>query len=468
MGRIEPLTLEEIRPTFAALLRGPLALAVSGGADSVALMHLLAEWLREPGTAERQGMGEVPLRVLTVDHRLRAESADEAAWVAREAGKLALPHDTLVWSGPKPASGLQAAAREARYRLMNGLLDAEALAGSGRPKRALVTAHHADDQAETFLMRLARGSGLDGLSGIRERDCIALEAAPGVQPTRCALLRPLLQVPKARLVAALEARGITWRDDPSNRSDDFERVRVRQALAVLDGLGIGAEQIARSARRLARARSAALSAMDEVLRDVVRWHGGLYGEIAPRLFGAYPEEYRVRTLAVLLGAYGGSAAPARLSQIEALVEQLSAGTGGRVATTLGGCRVEREGDGPVRVWRELGRSGLPVLDLEPGTERVWDGRFAVSAAAEVPSPVQVRALGADRRRLPPEEEARINELAGPDVPEGAVETLPSFWRDGRLLGVASLDLAMRGSSGLSARFIASASLQRTLLGPAEN
>jgi tRNA(Ile)-lysidine synthase len=98
MGRAHPFTLDELRSDFERLLIGPLALAVSGGPDSMALMHLVAAWVAEPGTTDRQRMGRVPLIILTVDHQLRAQSAEEAVWVKGEAARLGLPHETLLWS----------------------------------------------------------------------------------------------------------------------------------------------------------------------------------------------------------------------------------------------------------------------------------------------------------------------------------------------------------------------------------
>lgn len=469
MGRTEPLTLDEIRPIFVRLLRGPLALAVSGGSDSMALLHLVAEWLLETETAARQNMGPVPLRVVTVDHGLRAEAGEEAAWVGRQAQTLGLPHSTLVWEGPKPSAGIQAAAREARYCLINAFLEQEVLASPGHSKRSIVTAHHADDQAETFLMRLARGSGLDGLSGMREAECTTPAPVEGLHAGAYVVLRPFLQVPKARLTALLEARRLTWREDPSNLSDDSERVRVRRAIEVLDRLGIGAEQMGLSARRLARARAAILTAADDVMRRIARLHGGLYGEIDPCLFADYAEEHQVRTFALLVAAYGGEAAPARLSQIEALVAQARRAasmseqvgeSGERIAVTLGGCRIECSGGGPVRIWREAGREGLPELDLEPGTQRVWDRRFKVGLGADESASVVVRALGSEGVRSMLSGSGQVTKSRHPNVPPGAMQTLPSFWRDGRLLAVPSLIPPETPPTRYWARFVAEDTFER--------
>lgn len=259
MGRARPLTLDEIRSDFERLLIGPLALAVSGGADSMALMHLVATWAAEPGVAARQGMGQVPLIVLTVDHKLRPESAAEAAWVKDEAARRGLPHETLVWDGPKPSTAVQATARDARYRLIDDFLDRELQEGRVPAKRRIAVAHHEDDQAETVLMRLARGSGLDGLSGMREEEYVSTADDKG---GGYAIVRPLLRTPKARLIAMLEAAGCLWKEDASNQAPQFERVRVRQALETLRDLGIAPAQIGRSAARLSRARRAVLAGVD--------------------------------------------------------------------------------------------------------------------------------------------------------------------------------------------------------------
>ena len=143
----------ELAAIFANLARYPrVALAVSGGADSVALMLLVHDWLDLLSTGPQ-------ITILTVDHRLREAAASEAEWVKREAQALGFPHETLVWEGEKPNSGLQAGARHARYGLMTAYCRAASIP-------AIATAHSCDDQAETFVMRLARGSGLDGLAAM--------------------------------------------------------------------------------------------------------------------------------------------------------------------------------------------------------------------------------------------------------------------------------------------------------------
>lgn len=454
MGRAPPLTLDELRSDFERLLIGPLALAVSGGPDSMALMQLVAAWVAEAGTAQRQRMGPVPLLVLTVDHGLRDQSAEEAAWVEGEAARLGLPHATLVWDEAKPSSAVQATAREARYRLIDDFLERELQDRHVCVKRRIVVAHHEDDQAETVLMRLARGSGLDGLSGMREEEHLTPSPAAERANASYTIVRPLLRTPKARLIATLQDGGVSWKEDPSNAAPQFERVRVRQALETLRDLGIAPAQIGRSAARLSRARRAVLAGVDAAASRAVKLHRGLFAEIDVGCLAELPDEYAVRILAGLLRAFGGEAPPARLSQIEDLAARMmvsGAAAQSARAETLGGCRIERDG-AAVRIWREWGRDGLPTLELQPGAEKVWDGRFRVALDAGEAAPVDVRALGAENIRQFGEL-GHLAELQGRRAPADAIRSLPSFWRGGRLVAVPYFSAAADESGRFSAQFV---------------
>ena len=205
-----------------------IGIAVSGGPDSLALLLLAA--------AARPGLVEAA----TVDHGLRAESRAEAEMVAGICSELGVPHAILVaeWA-ETPSSAIQERAREARYRLLAAWL-------VERKLKALATAHHADDQAETILMRLNRGSGLRGLAGMRPKSVV-----PG---SRIPLLRPLLGWQRVELEQLCAAAGFEPAVDPSNSDQQFERVRVRKALAAAEWLS--PEALARSAAHLASADDA--------------------------------------------------------------------------------------------------------------------------------------------------------------------------------------------------------------------
>ncbi len=217
-----------------------LLVAVSGGPDSVALLALLADWARGPGRPV--------LRAATVDHGLRAEAAAEAEEVAALCAGLGVAHETLRWLSSKPASGIQDAARRARYDLL-------AAAALRHGCTAIVTAHTLDDQAETLLMRLAHGSGPGGLAGMQPRS----------RRGAVDLVRPLLGIEKARLVATAERRGLPFTHDPSNADPRFERVRWRSLLPLLAEEGLGPARLGLFAARMARQEEALSQRAAEVL-----------------------------------------------------------------------------------------------------------------------------------------------------------------------------------------------------------
>jgi tRNA(Ile)-lysidine synthase len=393
--------LDEVRSTEG------VALAVSGGGDSTALMVLFADWLRQHG---RVASAHV---VLTVDHRLRPESVREAEAVAAFAARSGFRHATLVWEAPKPHSGVQAAARAARYRLMSEHARAHGLA-------SLLTAHTLDDQAETLLMRLARGSGLDGLTAM----------APAMRMGGLRLVRPFLDVPKSRLLATLRQRAIPWIEDPSNQSPVYERTRLRAARATLDGLGLTAQMLATSVRRLQRARVALDGLTESYCAEppggIVQTEPvGILAVDRERLSRA-PEEIVIRLLDRCIAAAGGSQEPVPLSSLEAIVGSLRR-SDGEVSWTLARAQISTTPD-CIRFERELGRLPLPCLTLGAGATVLWDGRFVVGVDAGFVGRVEVRALG-------PEGIAELRRLGRDVRPARAFRLVPSFWRGPRLLAV---------------------------------
>jgi tRNA(Ile)-lysidine synthase len=292
----------------------PGAVAVSGGGDSLALMHLLADWAR----ARR---APAPI-VFTVDHGLRPQSAAEAKDVARWAKEAGLACEILSVKGEKPKTGIEAWAREARYRLM-----AKALAGRGL--KALYLGHTEDDQAETFLIRLGRGSGLDGLGAMRR-----LAPFPFAGTEKLTLARPLLAVPRHLLRDYLTARGQAWLEDPMNSETRFTRSRMRALLPPLAAAGLSPRRIAQAASHLARAREALDLATAAVLaRACHPLNGGWL--LDPDALTAAPREIGLRALAALLQKVSGEEYRPRFESLEQLFDRLPAGKG----ATLHGCHV---------------------------------------------------------------------------------------------------------------------------------
>jgi tRNA(Ile)-lysidine synthase len=384
-----------------------VALAVSGGPDSVELMKLAAEWRAANGAGPT-------LSVLTVDHGLRPGSRVEAEQVTGMASALGLPHAILTWEHEQlPTASLQERARIARYDLLAAYCHAH-----GIP--ALATAHTLDDQAETFLMRLKRGSGLDGLAAIPERGEWA-----GI-----VILRPLLDVPKARLVATLEAAGISFASDPSNVDPRFERVRLRDNADALAALGLAPEAIALSARRLRRARAALESAASYFLAAHCEMSEAGFALIDAVALAAAPEEIALRALARLIQAVGGSGERVRLAKLETLLVALKKQPD--KAHTLGRCRIEPVA-GRLGIFREVRGEGLPVTRLRPGEKALWDNRFRIELGAAESEPILVKALGEQGLRA-----LREREALPPSLPRPAGRALPACWRGKVLLGLPRL------------------------------
>jgi tRNA(Ile)-lysidine synthase len=323
------ISAREIAALFASFpTSGRVILAVSGGADSTALLVLAQRWRR------RRSRGP-ELIAATVDHALRPGSRSEAKAVGALAERLGLQHEILSWRGAKPKTGIEAAARAARYRLLAEL-------ARRRGAEAVATAHTLDDQAETVLMRLAAGSGPAGLAGMRRRD------------TRhdVVLLRPFLGLRKARLVATLARAGIAWVDDPMNADPAFARPRLRAAGAALAREGLTAERVGRLAERMARYEEAVAAAVQAVRARVAdpQRPGRLDGRA---LIGA-PEEVALRLLAGTIVAAGAPCAAEkhlRLQRLEALWRDLRAAivAGRATRRTLAQALVAVDRDGTVSI-----------------------------------------------------------------------------------------------------------------------
>ncbi|WP_075220423.1 tRNA lysidine(34) synthetase TilS [Acuticoccus yangtzensis] len=373
-------------PDLAALdldlvdrIDGPIGLAVSGGSDSVALALLLTE-----------ARPTRDFTLLTVDHGLRAEAAAECAAVAALAARLGRPCIILRVTGT-PRGSVQAWAREARYGLF-----AEAAAAHGLA--AVATGHTMDDQAETLLMRLARGSGLRGLGAMR----------PDTRHHGVRIVRPLLSLRREALRQMLHARGVTWTDDPSNADPAYERIAMRRLAAPLATAGLTPESLAAAAAHLARASAFVDGEAEALLQRCVRTArtGGLAVDRA--LWCAAHEEVRLRALAHAVAVTGGSAAPPAFATLAEADRVIAAG-----GTTTLGRVVVRSNARAAQIWRE--RRGIVPVTLAPGATAEFDGRYRVTAAQDG-APVRVAAAGPAARRW----------VCPADIP-AAAETMPALF-----------------------------------------
>lgn len=344
-----------VRDAFHSAVPARLGVAVSGGGDSVALLHILSQCF-EPG--------QVELHVATVDHGLRRGSAEEAAMVGRLAKSLNLPHDVLTWDDWDGSGNLQDQARRARYRLLADWAKDRGIA-------TLTVGHTADDQAETVLMRLARASGVSGLSGIPAR-----RTMHGVT-----LLRPLLALTRAELREYLVRNHITWSEDPSNVDARFERVRIRQALQALEPLGLNIRGLAAVAQNMTQAREALDWYTFLAARDLAEICDGDV-VLDQRQFRALPEEIARRLLVQAIRWVAQTEYPPRSAPMSELLKSVRRGR----SMTLSGCHVLCQGPS---VW--VSREYNAVADVRSRPGEIWDNRWRLFGNDT--GDVEIRALG---------------------------------------------------------------------------
>ena len=312
---------------FAPLAKAHgILVGLSGGPDSVAALALLSQWPGHP-----------PLFAATFDHGFRAESRAEAEQCAALCAQFNIPHAVLNWEGDKPATRIQEEARAARYAAL--IAHAKEIGADH-----LVTAHHADDQMETILFRLMRGSAIGGLAGMR-----AQLSRDGITHTR-----PFLSWRKSELIAACEAQGLNYIRDPSNEDPRFARTQMRRLTGQLEEAGLGPETFARLAARAARAEAALADGTEHLKGEAVLRHTDETTELNAKKLKNAPEELVLRLLMAEIGRIGQMP---RLEQAEALAADLSAAwaTSTPWRATLGGALIHLKSDSVLVISREAPR-----------------------------------------------------------------------------------------------------------------
>ena len=384
-----------------------IAAAVSGGADSMALALLARRWV-----GARRGR----LTALVVDHGLRPGAAEETARVVARLATLGIEAVALKWRGAKPGTGVQEAARAARYRL---LTDWCGQAGVLH----LLTGHTAGDQLETHEMRRARRAAGPGAAGMSARVCF---------PDAC-LLRPLLGCARAELEAYLRDAGVAWVEDPSNQEERFERVRTRRRLAADDG-GLD-RAVARQAAAAAR-RMALEARVHAGLARCVQVFPEGHATLIKGAFARLPRPVRGPALARLVAAVGGAEHAPPPARAEALADRLAAKDAFRGAS-LGHCRLAPMVNGTILVCRDGRRLPAPI-PASPEPVEDWDGRFRIRAGEALVPGADLAPLGAAGWRQVPKGERRAWGL-----PPAVAQTLPALFRDGGLVAWPGNGLEIR-------------------------
>jgi tRNA(Ile)-lysidine synthase len=381
-GLLDPLLT--LSPTV------PVGVAVSGGPDSTALCLLADHWARARGGG---------ILAFTVDHGLRAGSTAEALSVLRRLGERGIPGRLLTWRAPPERAG-QTAAREARYRLLG---DACRTAGIAD----LLLGHSADDQVETVLMRIAHGTGLEGLAGISAVRRLAWGR----------VLRPLLGIPKSRLIATCAAFGVPFATDPANSDPRHERSRWRAMRPALDRAGWTAERLGAIAASAGRIRAATDRMADCLIAASATIHPTGYAVLDRGTFAAAWQPVATAALLYLVGGVGGSRRPLSHPSVETLVATIASDRS--VAATLGRCRIAA-GGGAVRICRET-RNLPQARPVAAGERLAWDERFAIEVPADGPGGLVLAPTGQAAATFRPK-----------GLPAAAWQVLPALWRDGKV------------------------------------
>lgn len=388
-----------------------VAVAVSGGADSMALALLCSE-LRN-------------ITALTVDHGLRPDSADEAKWVNAELNRHNISCHILTCKWQEvPTSNVQAAAREQRYQLMAGWCAENQIS-------YLLTAHHMEDQAETLMLRLARGSGAYGLAAMPEKRALA---------DTVTLVRPLLGTSKQDLRDCLAELGQFWIDDPSNRNEAFDRVKIREFMAKPPLEGFSAERLSETAKRMQRTR-AALEYYERQWLSGLNWNAATcHAEFLKDHLAGAPEDIVLRGMKTAIQCIGGADHGVRFEKLERLLADMRSES--FAGATLGGARFIAQANNRIMIVRE---QSAVEGNVRLSQESVWDNRFSiVGQEASTSLDAEVGALGErGLTRLIQLDADIVGDKVLP-LPKAALLSVAAIWHDGALVAIPTLDVSLDG------------------------
>ncbi|MEQ1789879.1 MAG: tRNA lysidine(34) synthetase TilS [Rickettsiales bacterium] len=347
-----------------------IAVAISGGSDSMALLLLAQDWVRA-----RNGK----LIALTVNHNLRLEAADEALQVKQWCATHNIEHHTLCWQHSTPqTSNIQANARDARYQLMTEYCHKNNILH-------LLTAHHCDDQVETLFFRLARGSGLEGLSAMSAQTVIS-----GVR-----LLRPLLQIPKSRLMATLKEKNQLWLEDPSNQNTLYTRVCIRKKLTQNTSKNAIRTAANNLTNNLGKFRNLLENKIASQLTNAIEIYNQGYASIIIDGFNLLDKEIALKSLSALIQTISGSPHPPRKEKLVGLYDAIYTNKL-NTKRSLGGLLFEKMLNHKILVYREIQAIAPPCL-IDANIPMLWDNRFMVEWKSEnsLPTTLELRALGSN-------------------------------------------------------------------------
>ena len=386
----------------------PIALAVSGGPDSTALMFLVSK---------SKKIKKNDVTILTVDHALRKESKSEVDLVKSNAKRIGFKCKILKWNGVKPSSGIQEAARKARYSLMLSWCEKNSV-------NQLFLAHHLDDQVETFLMRLSKGSGVDGLSSMSN---ITINSS-------ISLIRPFLEIPKNKLIVIANFSKMKWISDPSNLNSSYQRSRMRKLLPIFSEEGIDPHHINLVIKRMNSAKEALNEIVNANIDKYVKNMNDISYSLSYESFNKLSPEILLRILERLIMISSGSIYPPRRSKLEKIHSWLIK-ENEVSAKTLSGTVIRKRKD-YVIFYREL-KNCESSLNIFPITSRYlsWDNRFYLKLGKS--KKLEVRSLGNEGVRIMKSKKL-LKKNGMNNIPLSAWKAAPSLWSKKRLISVPSL------------------------------
>ena len=375
-----------------------LGVAVSGGSDSLSLLYLIDAWSNKKN---------LKIVILTVDHNLRNGSADEALYVGELCNKLGLIHKTLFWDHEDIEGNLSASAREARYRLMQNSIPSDAI---------LITGHTLDDQAETFLMRLRRGSGVDGLASMAEQSYLSF-GNDGIT-----IFRPLLDFERQTLRKVLKFYKVDWIEDPTNNDRSFERVRVRDLLARFVEIGIDKNTIGRTALLMQSAKTA----LNHFASDCYKKFGSCdNGDIILDFseFSKQPLDVKRRLISAAQKWISNQKYRPRLSQVDALINSID-----EKVTFSGSGTICYFHNNSIRITRE---ANACVCEIEASNDVIFDRRWKL-IALENCKDLTIKCLGEDGYTF-------LEPGIRKKIPYKTIIALPALFNDTNLINFPFID-----------------------------
>ena len=418
------MTKKLIKIFNAQIIDSKIAIAVSGGVDSMVLMNL---------AKESDSLNDKNVFILVVDHGLRAESKQEAKFVKNEAKKLGFPTRILKWKGSKPNKRIQEEARNKRYSLLINFCRENNI-------NNLYLAHHLDDQIETFLFRMFRGSGLQGLTSF----------SSSYERNGLTLIRPLIDTPKSELISYARRKKINWVEDPSNENQKYDRVKLRKVLPLIYKEGFDKKVFLKSVKKLRLANQALDQITKEFVLQYVIINKNISVFIKQELFLTAPEDVKLRVLQNTIRIFSGERyySPNYLKILNLM--NWARNDNDISAKTLGGT-IFRKRKGGLILYKEVKKlNDIKPIKLSKSKYKAWDNRFLIKINKSVKG--EISYLGNEGVKILKSKKI-LGKKGFNGIPLTALYSIPAMWDGKRLISAPFFDYSVDNSVNLKVKKI---------------